>query len=54
MLPLDPAGKNGPKKPLPDNFILQEPKDESHVYPIVIASQFVTAKAAPPAVAIAV
>ncbi|CAB0044860.1 unnamed protein product [Trichogramma brassicae] len=28
MLPWDPAGKNGPKKPLPDNVIVQEPKEE--------------------------
>lgn len=29
MLPWDPNGKNGPKKPLPDNVIVQEPKDET-------------------------
>lgn len=28
MLPWDPNGKNGPKKPLPDNVIVQEPKEE--------------------------
>lgn len=28
MLPYDPAGKNGPKKPLPDNVSVVEPKDE--------------------------
>lgn len=32
MLPWDPNGKNGPKKPLPDNVIVQEPKEESN-YP---------------------
>ncbi|XP_001599651.1 40S ribosomal protein S3 [Nasonia vitripennis] len=29
MLPWDPNGKNGPKKPLPDNVIVQEPKEET-------------------------
>lgn len=28
MLPWDPSGKNGPKKPLPDNVSVVEPKDE--------------------------
>lgn len=28
MLPWDPNGKNGPKRPLPDNVIVQEPKEE--------------------------
>ncbi|XP_058808179.1 small ribosomal subunit protein uS3 [Phymastichus coffea] len=28
MLPWDPNGKNGPKKPLPDNVIVQEPKED--------------------------
>jgi small subunit ribosomal protein S3e len=28
MLPHDPSGKIGPKKPLPDNVSIVEPKDE--------------------------
>lgn len=28
MLPYDPNGKSGPKKPLPDNVSVVEPKDE--------------------------
>merc|ERR1711963_894406 len=29
MLPFDPAGKTGPKKPLPDNVSIVEPKEET-------------------------
>ena len=29
MLPHDPTGKMGPKKPLPDQVIVVEPKEES-------------------------
>lgn len=28
MLPWDPTGKSGPKRPLPDNVSVVEPKDE--------------------------
>jgi len=28
MLPWDPNGKTGPKKPLPDNVSVVEPKEE--------------------------
>ena len=28
MLPWDPVGKTGPKKPLPDHVTVQEPKEE--------------------------
>ena len=28
MLPWDPTGKNGPKKPLPDQVSIVEPKEE--------------------------
>jgi len=28
MLPWDPTGKTGPKKPLPDHVAIVEPKDE--------------------------
>lgn len=30
MLPWDPSGKIGPKKPLPDHVSIVEPKDEPH------------------------
>lgn len=29
MLPFDPNGKNGPKRPLPDNVSVVEPKEET-------------------------
>ena len=29
MLPFDPTGKTGPKKPLPDNVSIVEPKEET-------------------------
>lgn len=29
MLPFDPDGKIGPKKPLPDNVFVVEPKEEN-------------------------
>ena len=29
MLPWDPTGKTGPKKPLPDNVTIAEPKEET-------------------------
>lgn len=28
MLPWDPSGKTGPKRPLPDHVSIVEPKDE--------------------------
>merc|ERR1712183_1049751 len=31
MLPFDPTGKNGPKRPLPDCVNIVEPKDEEHI-----------------------
>ena len=39
MLPWDPQGKNGPKKPLPDHVSIVEPKEE-----VVPASPFSEAK----------
>lgn len=36
MLPWDPNGKNGPKTPLPDNVIVQEPKEEI-LYPTPVS-----------------
>jgi len=35
MLPWDPTGKSGPKKPLPDNVSVVEPKEE---IPVTIPS----------------
>jgi small subunit ribosomal protein S3e len=29
MLPWDPQGKNGPKRPLPDHVSIVEPKEET-------------------------
>ena len=37
MLPWDPSGKTGPKKPLPDHVSIVEPKDE--VNPTVPSSE---------------
>lgn len=31
MLPWDPTGKIGPKRPLPDNVSIVEPKDEPRI-----------------------
>ena len=31
MLPWDPTGKIGPKKPLPDNISIVEPKEEEAI-----------------------
>ena len=39
MLPWDPQGKNGPKRPLPDHVSIVEPKEE-----VVPASPFSEAK----------
>jgi len=33
MLPWDPNGKIGPKKPLPDHVNVAEPKDEGSLFP---------------------
>jgi hypothetical protein len=47
MLPWDPNGKTGPKKPLPDNVSVVEPKDE--IFPTVPMSDVKTSKPdAPP------
>lgn len=37
MLPYDPTGKMGPKKPLPDNVSVVEPKDE--IIPTIPSSE---------------
>ncbi len=36
MLPHDPEGKNGPKKPLPDTVTIMDPKEDK---PIVQAAK---------------
>lgn len=47
MLPWDPNGKMGPKKPLPDNVSVVEPKEE--IMPTVPMSDVKTSKPdAPP------
>jgi small subunit ribosomal protein S3e len=43
MLPWDPLGKMGPKKPLPDHVSIVEPKDE-----VIPASPFSEAKVQKP------
>uniref|UniRef100_A0A6P7G9K4 40S ribosomal protein S3 n=1 Tax=Diabrotica virgifera virgifera TaxID=50390 RepID=A0A6P7G9K4_DIAVI len=53
MLPWDPSGKTGPKKPLPDNVSVVEPKEET--LPQSPSSEIKASKPdAPPAVPIAV
>lgn len=53
MLPWDPTGKTGPKKPLPDNVSVVEPKEE--VMPEGPRSEIKVSKPdAPPAVPIAI
>ena len=39
MLPWDPNNKNGPKRPLPDNVSILEPKDE-----VVVADEIKAVK----------
>lgn len=43
MLPWDQTGKMGPKKPLPDNVSIVEPKDEN-----LPATPYSESKQAPP------
>ncbi|KAJ8932968.1 hypothetical protein NQ314_014299 [Rhamnusium bicolor] len=53
MLPWDPSGKTGPKKPLPDNVSVVEPKEE--VLPQFPSSEIKAVKPdAPPAIPVAV
>uniref|UniRef100_A0A2K6GMD1 KH type-2 domain-containing protein n=1 Tax=Propithecus coquereli TaxID=379532 RepID=A0A2K6GMD1_PROCO len=47
MLPWDPTGKNGPKKPLPDHVNIVEPKDE--LLPTTPISEQKGGKPEPPA-----
>uniref|UniRef100_A0A8C0CFI9 KH type-2 domain-containing protein n=1 Tax=Balaenoptera musculus TaxID=9771 RepID=A0A8C0CFI9_BALMU len=48
MLPWDPPGKTGPKKPLPDHVSIVEPKDE--ILPTTPISEQKGGKPEPPAV----
>lgn len=52
MLPWDPNGKMGPKRPLPDNVSILEPKEE--VLPLFPSSDIKAVKADAPPIAIAV
>lgn len=52
MLPHDPLGKTGPKKPLPDNVTVAEPKEE--ISPAQPTSEIKASKDLPPQPAIAV
>lgn len=52
MLPWDPNGKNGPKRPLPDNVSVVEPKDE--VLPLFPTSDVKAIKPDPQPVPVAV
>lgn len=52
MLPWDPTGKNGPKRPLPDNVSVVEPKEET--MPTGPSSDIKALKADLPPVAVAV
>lgn len=52
MLPWDPNGKTGPKRPLPDNVSVVEPKEEK--LPLFPSSDFKNAKLDAPPVPIAV
>lgn len=45
MLPYDPQGKIGPKKPLPDSVSIVEPKDE--IFPSQPTSEVKASKDAP-------
>ena len=47
MLPWDPSGKIGPKKPLPDHVSIAEPKDE--ILPTTPISEQKDGKPEPPA-----
>lgn len=50
MLPWDPTGKTGPKKPLPDHVSIVEPKEE--VVPATPMSEHKGGKPEQPAVAV--
>lgn len=52
MLPYDPHGKTGPKKPLPDSVSIVEPKDE--VFPSQPTSEVKASKDLPQPIPLAV
>lgn len=52
MLPWDPNGKIGPKRPLPDNVSVVEPKEE--IMPLNPSSDIKAIKPDAPPVAVAV
>lgn len=52
MLPWDPNNKNGPKRPLPDNVSILEPKDETHIAEELKAAK-IDITAAPPVAQVA-
>lgn len=52
MLPWDPNGKMGPKRPLPDNVSILEPKEE--ILPQYPSSDIKAVKADAPPIAVAV
>ncbi len=53
MLPWDPNNKNGPKRPLPDNVSILEPKDETHIAEELKAAKIIDITAPPMAQVIA-
>ena len=53
MLPWDPNNKNGPKRPLPDNVSILEPKDETHIAEELKAAKIIDVTAPPMAQVIA-
>lgn len=53
MLPWDPNNKNGPKRPLPDNVSILEPKDETHIAEELKAAKIDITAAAPVAQVVA-
>ena len=53
MLPWDPTNKNGPKRPLPDNVSILEPKDETHIAEELKAAKMSDIAAVPPTQAVA-
>jgi small subunit ribosomal protein S3e len=53
MLPWDPNNKNGPKRPLPDNVSILEPKDETHIAEELKATKMSDIAAVPPTQAVA-
>lgn len=53
MLPWDPNNKNGPKRPLPDNVSILEPKDEAQIAEELKAAKLMDITAVPPVAQVA-